>query len=209
MYVLSHPHYGDKVKIGFTERTVEERIAELEAGAGAPRGLELSYAIATSNPRELEYKIHRKLADRRTWKDKEFFETSPQEAAVVLKFIAKNEGFKIFDELDPAQLVRAEREKEEAKKRIVSEMIERQKPLEPAETRRLGEYVKRHVERERQEEQAWRRQLAERLAEDVKIQEMEREVDREDVKYKNSTATQLTLGVVIVFCCGLFVFLFV
>ena len=73
VYVLSHDKY-DYVKIGYTLRTVEERIKELHSGTGALIGYKCEYAILVSNPRDLEKRVHQLFRNARVWPNKEFFQ---------------------------------------------------------------------------------------------------------------------------------------
>jgi predicted RNA-binding Zn-ribbon protein involved in translation (DUF1610 family) len=85
VYILSNETMPDIVKIGFTERTVAERIAELSAhtGVAAPFKEEASFPVA--DPRGVEELIHVKLSGWRLRESREFFTLSPSDAIAAVR----------------------------------------------------------------------------------------------------------------------------
>lgn len=75
VYILSNPSMKGLVKIGFTERSPEERLAELQ-GTGVPTDFVLEYKFLSADPAGDEKKIHTLLDDYRINKKREFFEVS-------------------------------------------------------------------------------------------------------------------------------------
>ena len=120
IYILSHELYSNHVKIGFTERSVEERIIELESGTGVPRGLFIEYAILTSEPRKLEARIHSELSDYRIWSDKEFFKIQTHIAVRITKNLAQENNHKIYEE------TKTPSSEEEVEKERINNFIRRQ-----------------------------------------------------------------------------------
>lgn len=151
VYVLSHKFYAGHVKIGFTERSVEERIAELESDTGVPRGLAIEYAVFTSDPRKLEHAAHGRLASKRTWPDKEFFEVSPQSASELLRSLANAGGHKVYEEVDPratraAELLAKEEEKRRTQEQARKVEQEQQRIASAERARRSGLSPERRFE---------------------------------------------------------------
>lgn len=83
VYVISNPLFPDLVKIGFTDKTPEERIDQLD-GTGLPEAYIEHYRIKTKNARELEKRLHTHFDSFRYKKDKEFFKLDPHEVYQVL-----------------------------------------------------------------------------------------------------------------------------
>jgi len=74
VYCLVHPQYPNLIKIGYTERSVNQRIAELERGTGTLPGYVCVFAVNCFEPYLLEQGIHKRLARYRVWAEKEFFQ---------------------------------------------------------------------------------------------------------------------------------------
>lgn len=83
VYVISNPLFPDLVKIGFTDKTPEERIDQLD-GTGLPEAYIEHYRVKTKNARELEKRLHVHFNSFRYKKDKEFFKLDPHEVYQVL-----------------------------------------------------------------------------------------------------------------------------
>jgi hypothetical protein len=78
VYVLTNESMPGLVKIGYTERTVEERIKELSQPTGVPTPFECFFAVEVENPQAVEKKIHDGLYDARKNLSREFFEIAPE-----------------------------------------------------------------------------------------------------------------------------------
>ena len=78
VYVLTNESMPGLVKIGYTERTVEERIKELSQPTGVPTPFECFFAVEVENPQAVEKKIHDGLHDARKNLSREFFEIAPE-----------------------------------------------------------------------------------------------------------------------------------
>lgn len=72
VYVLSNPSMPDLLKIGYTERTVESRVEELNS-TGVPVPFEIEAIFGSANAYEDEQKIHACLSQYRLAGNREFF----------------------------------------------------------------------------------------------------------------------------------------
>jgi hypothetical protein len=79
IYVLSHPQMPNLVKIGFTTRQVEERVAELSAPTAVPGPFVIEGVFPSSEPERHEFAAHETLAEARV-DSKEFFKIDLIEA---------------------------------------------------------------------------------------------------------------------------------
>lgn len=72
VYILSHEKHVD-LKIGFTTRTVDQRIQDLERGSGVIPGFVNQYAVKCRLPKKVEREVHNMLSEYRVSKNREFF----------------------------------------------------------------------------------------------------------------------------------------
>ena len=86
IYILSNSKMGGLLKIGFSVRPVEERIAELNSATGVPAPFVLEAFFLSTNPQSDEKQIHSKLSEQRI-PGKEFFELPTTEALKVVQSI--------------------------------------------------------------------------------------------------------------------------
>ena len=77
VYILSNEQMPGLLKIGFTERDVEQRVTELSSGTGVPGPFITEAYFATETPEEHERQIHRQMAVDRI-PGKEFFRADLQ-----------------------------------------------------------------------------------------------------------------------------------
>lgn len=87
VYILTNPAMPGLVKIGFTERQIEERLKELSQVPGVPLPFECFLAIEVESYKELEKALHYAFGEKRINPKREFFEISPDRPASILKFI--------------------------------------------------------------------------------------------------------------------------
>lgn len=80
IYIASNPSYAGQIKIGFTERHPENRMAELSKASGVPTPFRLEYAEHVTEPAEVELKLLQKLSYVRTTANREFFRLSVRRA---------------------------------------------------------------------------------------------------------------------------------
>lgn len=80
LYVLSTREQPSLLKIGYTDRTVEERVREINASTGVavPFGVRAVWAVREA--RTLEGQVHEALAPFRVRNDREFFDLDFYEA---------------------------------------------------------------------------------------------------------------------------------
>ncbi len=86
IYVVSNPNQTG-VKIGFTERTIDQRLKSLSS-TGVPGKFQSIVIFPSNRPKTDEKKIHEKLKKKKI--EKEHFDLSPVEAALkCYKFLNK------------------------------------------------------------------------------------------------------------------------
>lgn len=85
VYILTNPAMPGLVKIGCTDRSIEERLRELSRSTGVPVPFECFLAVEVPNYQEVERAFHDAFGDRRLNPRKEFFELSPDRPAAVLR----------------------------------------------------------------------------------------------------------------------------
>jgi ribosomal protein S27E len=74
LYILSNPSMPNLLKIGFTTRTVDERVAELNASTGVPDKFIVEAYFCSSTPENDERFLHAELNDYRKNENREFFQ---------------------------------------------------------------------------------------------------------------------------------------
>lgn len=86
VYILSNESMPGLVKIGFTERTVEERVEELSShtGVASPYKAEASFPVTGM---DVERRIHAELKNFRNSYNREFFRLTPKEAIAAVSKI--------------------------------------------------------------------------------------------------------------------------
>jgi hypothetical protein len=84
IYVLSTREQPRMLKIGYTDRSVEERVKEINRSPGIaiPYGVRAVWAVEQA--RAAEAGIHRHLADYRVRKDREFFDIDFRDAHALI-----------------------------------------------------------------------------------------------------------------------------
>jgi hypothetical protein len=80
IYCLSNQSMPGLLKIGFTQRTIEERLEELASPSGVPSPFELEFCVRVHNAQGLEQKLHMELQEYRLTTRREFFKLSNEEA---------------------------------------------------------------------------------------------------------------------------------
>jgi len=87
IYILSNELMPGIVKIGFTERTVAERVAELSAPTGVALPYKEEASFPVTEPSKVEKAIHESLERYRVNQGREFFRMTPGEAIVAVRRI--------------------------------------------------------------------------------------------------------------------------
>jgi hypothetical protein len=102
IYILSNPAFKENLlKIGYTTNNAPTRAKQLYT-TGVPAKYKIVYTEDVDNPKEIETKIHRKLADFRYNEDREFFNLPIREAISKVQEVTQREiyknGLHILDE---------------------------------------------------------------------------------------------------------------
>ena len=80
LYILSTRDQPDILKIGMTQRPVEERVKEINSATGVPIPYSARSVFRVSNAREAERRVFERLDSFRIRKDREFFNMPYQDA---------------------------------------------------------------------------------------------------------------------------------
>lgn len=87
VYILTNPSFKDDwVKIGKTERTVEDRVKELDTTA-VPLPFQIYASLQTSKWNEAEKSVHKLLNKDRIRYNREFFNIDPEKALEIFKIV--------------------------------------------------------------------------------------------------------------------------
>ena len=84
VYVLTNPSFDGLVKIGYTGKTVQERMRSID-GPGVPSRFYCAGAWEFENAKEVERTLHLAFADHRHNENREFFELDPERVLVLLR----------------------------------------------------------------------------------------------------------------------------
>lgn len=90
VYILSNRSNPRLLKIGYTERTVEQRVKKINSTTGIlePYGVRAVWVV--QNARQVERAVHEALADHRVRADREFFELPYDTAFKIVGDIVHN-----------------------------------------------------------------------------------------------------------------------
>ncbi len=91
VYILSNPTMPGLVKVGCTDRSPADRVAELSSSTGVPTPFVLELAVFLPNHTEVEQAIHQQLADYLVSGSREFFSV-PVDVAFRQLALAKMES---------------------------------------------------------------------------------------------------------------------
>ena len=83
VYILTNQAMPDTIKIGITDN-LERRIKELD-NTSVPLPFECYYAVEVDDASKIEKKIHEGLDDKRIRDNREFFNTTPEQAKSILE----------------------------------------------------------------------------------------------------------------------------
>ena len=124
IYILTNQSMPDTIKIGITDN-LERRIKELD-NTSSPLPFECYYAVEVEDASKIEKKIHEGLDDARIRDNREFFNTTPEQAKSILE-IAEIMGGKDVtpkgDIVETAQDKQALEKSRKIRKRFNFEMI--------------------------------------------------------------------------------------
>lgn len=94
LYVLSNKIVIGHIKIGFTTReTIQERIKEINRGAGVIGKWQLAEKWHVDDARHCEKLVHKRFKEIRTQKDREFFEIDLIEARLLIHEMMDKRGY--------------------------------------------------------------------------------------------------------------------
>ena len=84
IYILVNKTMPNLVKIGFTDKTPDERAKQISRSTGVPIEFSVAFAFKCFNAHGLEYEIHKYLKNYRVSNDREFFQMSVEETKSVI-----------------------------------------------------------------------------------------------------------------------------
>lgn len=119
IYILSNPLMPDIVKIGQTERDLEERIEELSNPTGVGARFQAEACFPVGDPIVAEGDVHRALNAFRVSPNREFFRISVQEASAVISRIISRPSIDFDAQRERAMQLKAA--KSSFRKRIKNE----------------------------------------------------------------------------------------
>jgi hypothetical protein len=83
VYILTNQSMPDTIKIGITDN-LDRRVKELD-NTSTPLPFECYYAVEVQDAKLIEKKIHEGLDDKRIRQNREFFNTTPEQAKAILE----------------------------------------------------------------------------------------------------------------------------
>lgn len=92
IYILSERENPRRLKIGYTNVSVEERVRAINSATGVlvPYGVRNVWAV--SDARQIESELHQRLASYRIRADREFFELDHRDAARIVQSYLREKG---------------------------------------------------------------------------------------------------------------------
>lgn len=143
VYVLSNPAMPNLLKIGYTDREVDERVDELNS-TGVPVSFEVEAIFGSPNAYKDEQAIHSMLAQHRLANNREFFSIAVKEAVqCIIDYIGSEPNF-----LKSPDLLMTEAEKH----------AHREQELRKIKQRQLEEQARREQEAKKREQEARERE---------------------------------------------------
>lgn len=116
VYVVTNPAMPGLVKLGITQKNIEQRLRELDQ-TGVPLPFECFYAAAVSDCRAVERALHEAFDDHRVRKSREFFRLSPEKPRAIIRLLALHEvtpGSDVVETADDQRALDEERERRSA-----------------------------------------------------------------------------------------------
>ncbi|MBL8546596.1 MAG: GIY-YIG nuclease family protein [Hyphomonadaceae bacterium] len=113
VYVVTNSAMPGLVKIGITQKSIEQRLKELDQ-TGVPLPFECFYAAIVSDCRAVERALHEAFDDHRVRKSREFFRLSPEKPRAIIRLLAKQEvtpGADVVETADDQRALDEERER--------------------------------------------------------------------------------------------------
>lgn len=116
VHILTNQSMPDTIKIGITDN-LERRIRELD-NTSTPLPFECYYAVEVENASDIEKKIHDGLDDKRVRNNREFFNTTPEQAKSILEIAEVMGGKNVTPKEDIVETAQDKQALENARKRI-------------------------------------------------------------------------------------------
>lgn len=85
VYILTNPSLKGKVKIGMTQKSVAERVKQLNSATGVPTPFNVYHFVESNDCKKLEGDVHKMLSKSRTNSRREFFDMSPKKAKKIVE----------------------------------------------------------------------------------------------------------------------------
>lgn len=92
LYVLSNPSLPKYLKVGYTNRTLEQRLTELN-NTSIPLPFKIEFYCIVDDAENVERAVHAELVKKNFKKDKEFFIISPKMAVKEIKEMIESQLF--------------------------------------------------------------------------------------------------------------------
>lgn len=102
VYVLTNLAMPGLVKIGMTDRSVEDRVKELSHPSGVPTSFKVHYACTVKDAEFVEKQVHLafNFGDNRLNQKREFFKIDPQRIVDILKLVEIEDVTPFSDPVD-------------------------------------------------------------------------------------------------------------
>ena len=84
VYILTNPTMKGLVKVGMTQKSVDERVRSLNSSTSVPKPFKVVHFVKSKDCVKLEKTVHQILGKKRANKRREFFEVSPRKAIKVV-----------------------------------------------------------------------------------------------------------------------------
>ena len=114
IYILTNQSMPDTIKIGITDN-LERRIKELD-NTSLPLPFECYYAVEVEDASKIEKKIHEGLDDARIRDNREFFNTTPEQAKSILEIAEIMGGKDVTPKGDIVETVQDKQSLEKSRK---------------------------------------------------------------------------------------------
>jgi T5orf172 domain-containing protein len=107
IYILSNENMPGLMKIGYSRRTVEERVRELSSQTGVPKSFTIEAYFGSENPEDDEKKVHHELLDFKV-EGKEFFKLEASKAVKEIMLILDSKPIYLIDFLSISDIDRVQ-----------------------------------------------------------------------------------------------------
>jgi hypothetical protein len=89
IYILENDTMPGLYKIGYTKNTPEQRASQISRSTGVPSPFKVAFATKCHNGEEMEYEVHKELANYRINNQREFFSCTLEEAKQAINTVSK------------------------------------------------------------------------------------------------------------------------